>query len=91
MKKALSIALGSILLVGLTGCDVDKTKEGNVTIPKYEVTKTQEGSVTAPQYDVTPPQVSVGTDQKTVVVPTVKTEERQITVPTVDVKPAPDK
>ena len=82
-------ALASLLL--MVGCDVDKTKEGDVTLPKYDVQKKQEGNVTAPQYEVTPPEVTVNKEQRTVEVPTIKTEERQITVPDVDVKPAQEK
>jgi len=50
--------------------------------------KNQEGNVTLPKYDVTPPDVKVGTTEKTVIVPTVKTEEKTIEVPTVKVTPA---
>ena len=80
------LTLASLSLVA--GCDVDKTKDGDITLPKYE--QTQEGNVTPPQYEVTPPEVSVQQEQRTVQVPTVKMEERQVTVPDVDVKPAPE-
>lgn len=63
----------------LPACDVDKTQEGNVTAPEYEVEKTKEGDVTLPKYDVTPPDVDVGTEKKT------------IEVPTIDVDPAKEK
>ncbi len=72
----------------LSACDVKKTQEGNVTLPKYE--KTQEGNVTVPKYEVTPPKVEVGTTEKTVTVPTVKTEEKTISVPVVVVTPGKD-
>ena len=91
LKKSLNLFAASLLLGGLAACDVNKTKEGDVTLPKYDVKKTQDGNVTAPGYDVTPPDVTVTKEQRTVEVPTVKTEERQITVPNVDVKPAPDR
>ncbi len=91
LKTTLAIAAVSVAAIGLTACDVKKTQEGNVTVPKVEVTKTKEGDVTLPKYDVTPPDVKVGTTDKTVTVPTVKTEEKTITVPTVTVTPAPDK
>jgi uncharacterized lipoprotein len=81
-----AIAFGAI---GLSACDVNKTQEGHVTVPKYE--KTQEGSVTVPKYEVTPPDVKVGTTEKTVTVPTVKTEERKVSVPSVQITPAKDK
>ena len=43
------LAAASLTLVG---CDVQKTQEGNVNLPKYEVSKTQEGNVTVPKYEV---------------------------------------
>ena len=88
VNKALGIPAALFALFAIAGCDVDKTQEGNVTVPKYDVEKTQEGNVTAPRYEVTPPEVTVNKEQRTVEVPTVKTEERQVTVPDVDVKPA---
>lgn len=91
LKTTLAATLISVGALGLAGCDVRKTQEGNVTVPKVEVTKTQEGNVTVPKYDVTAPDVKVGTTEKTVTVPTVKTEEKTVTVPSVSVTPAPDK
>lgn len=91
LKKSALIALVSLTGFGLAACDVDKTQEGNVSMPKYEVEKTQEGNVTAPKYEVTPPDVQVSKEERTVEVPTVKTEEKTIEVPKVDVKPAEDK
>lgn len=81
MRRATTFVAGLIAVasIALVGCDVDKTKEGNVTLPKYDVKKTQEGSVTAPEFKVTTPDVSVGTKQET------------ITVPTIDVKTADEK
>jgi hypothetical protein len=91
-KSILSIALISAIgALGLAGCDVKKTQEGNVTMPKYEVNKTQQGSVTPPKYDVTTPDVKVGSAEKQVTVPKVTTENREITVPTVEVTPAEEK
>jgi len=60
-------------------------------VPKYEVEKTQSGNVTLPKYEVTPPDVKVGSTEKTVTVPKVTTEEKKIEVPTVTVTPPPDK
>lgn len=93
IKTTLTAALIAAGALGLTACDVNKTREGNVTVPKYEVEKTQQGNVTLPKYDVTPPDVKVGTAEATVKVPKVdvKTEEKKVTVPTVKVTPAPDK
>ena len=88
LKTTLATAIISLGALGLSACDVKKTQEGNVTVPKVEVTKTQEGSVTLPKYDVTPPDVKMGTTEKTITVPTVKTEEKKIDVPTVTVTPA---
>lgn len=90
-KSTLAIAIVSFGVLGLSGCDVKKTQEGNVTVPKYEVEKKQSGDVTLPKYDVTTPDVKVGTKEKTVTVPTVKTEEKKIDVPTVQVTPADKK
>ncbi|MDB5891489.1 MAG: hypothetical protein JWP47_2320 [Polaromonas sp.] len=87
-KSALTIAAVSLATLGLSACDVKKTQEGNVTVPKVEVQKTQEGDVTLPKYDVTAPSVSVSTTEKTVTVPTVKTEEKTVEVPKVTVTPA---
>lgn len=81
------LALAAAL--SLSACDVKKTQEGDVTLPKYE--KTQEGNVTVPKYEVTGPDVKVGTTEKTVTVPTVTTEEKTVQVPTIKVTPAPDK
>jgi len=91
LKAALAVTVISFGFLGMTGCDVKKTQEGNVTVPKVEVTKTKEGDVTLPKYEVTPPEVKVGTTEKTVTVPTIKTEEKKIEVPSVTVTPAEKK
>ena len=91
IKTTLAIGIISIGVLGLTGCDVKKTQEGSVTVPKYDVTKKQDGDVTVPKYDVTAPDVKVGSKEATVTVPTVKTEEKKIDVPTVDVTTAKEK
>jgi hypothetical protein len=64
--------------IALVGCDVQKTQEGNVTLPKY---------------DVTAPSVDVTTEKKDVNVPKVGvyTEKETLTVPKVDVKTADEK
>jgi len=74
--------------LALVGCDVRKTQEGNVTVPKYEVSKTQEGNVTVPKYEVDAPKVDVTTTQKEVTVPKVTTEQETVTLPKVEVTPA---
>ncbi|MBA3772821.1 MAG: hypothetical protein H0X13_10155 [Ramlibacter sp.] len=91
LKTTLAAAIVSLTAVGLYGCDVKKTQEGNVSVPKYEVEKKQSGDVTLPKYDVKTPDVQVGSTEKTVTVPTVKTEEKKIEVPKVTVTPADKK
>jgi uncharacterized lipoprotein len=91
MKKTLSVALISMAALGLAACDVDKTQEGSVSLPKYEIDKIQEGNVTLPQYDVKTPDVAVNKEERTIEVPTVRTEEKKVEVPTVDVTPAKDR
>ena len=45
LKKILTTATATAFAFGLTGCEVKKTQEGHVDLPKYQVEKTQEGSV----------------------------------------------
>ncbi|MFL6695188.1 MAG: hypothetical protein ACJ8GO_19745 [Ramlibacter sp.] len=91
IKTTTIAALAAVAALGLSACDVKKTQEGSVTVPKYDVKKTQEGNVTVPKYDVTTPDVKVGSKEATVNVPTVKTEEKKIDVPTVSVTTAKEK
>lgn len=91
MKKTLTIGAATLFAFGLVACDVEKTQEGNVNLPRYEVEKTQEGSAKLPEYDVKTPDVAVNTEEKKVEVPTIKKEERTVTVPDVDVTPAKEK
>lgn len=87
-----TLSLACAAAFGLSACDVRKTQEGNVTLPKYEVEKKQAGDVTLPKYDVKTPDVQVGTAEKKVEVPTgIKTEEKTVEVPTVKVVPADQK
>jgi hypothetical protein len=90
-RATLAIAVVSIGALGLTACDVKKTQEGNVTVPKFEVNKTQSGDVTVPKYDVTAPSVNVTTTEKTITVPTVKAEEKTIELPKVEVTTGKEK
>ena len=90
-KTILTIAMLCAGALGLSACDVKKTQSGSVTVPKYEVEKTQEGNVTVPKYDVTTPDVKVGSAEKSITVPTVKTEKKTIEVPTVDVTTGKEK
>lgn len=89
--RTIIVVASTFFAVGLTACDVDKTKEGSVDVPKYKVEKTQEGNVKLPEYDVKTPEVTVKKEEKTVEVPTVKKEERTVQVPNVDVTPAKEK
>jgi hypothetical protein len=91
LKKSLTVAVATFIALGLTACDVKKTAEGDVSLPKYDVQKTKDGSAKLPQYDVKTPDVAVNTEEKKVEVPTIKKEERTIQVPNVDVTPAKDK
>jgi hypothetical protein len=86
-KTTLTAAFVSAAALGLTACDVQKTQEGNVQAPKYEVSKTQEGSAQLPKYDVKGPDVNVSKTEKQVSVPNVdvKTEKKTIEVPKVSV------
>ena len=72
MNKTLALCLATFAFAGHTACDVKKTQEGNITVPKYEVEKTQEGNVTLPKYDVKTPDVNVTTEQKVIEVPKVE-------------------
>jgi hypothetical protein len=90
-KTAIAFALAGLGAVGLYGCDVEKTQEGNVTLPKYEVEKTQSGDVTIPKYDVTAPDIEVSKTEKEVTVPKVTTEKEVVTLPKIEVTPAEEK
>ena len=57
------LAIGPMVL-GLAACDVDQTKEAE--LPEVEVKGGQ-----MPEYDVEPAEVEVGTEKKTIEVPTV--------------------
>lgn len=91
IRATLAIAFVSIGALGLTACDVKKTQEGSVTVPKFEVNKTQEGNVTLPKYDVTAPSVSITTTDKTITVPVVKTEEKTLELPKLEITTAKEK
>lgn len=91
IKTATIAALAAVAALGLSACDVKKTQEGSVNLPKYDVKKTEEGNVTVPKYDVTGPDVKVGSKEATINVPTVKTEQKKVEVPTVDVTTAKEK
>jgi hypothetical protein len=93
MRKA-SLILAGVFAASsfaLVGCDVQKTQEGNVSLPKYDVEKKAEGDVTLPKYDVTTPDVKVSSVEKQIEVPKVTTEKETVTLPKVEVTPAPDR
>jgi hypothetical protein len=74
MKTSLAMTLVAFSVAGLAACDVEKTQEGNITMPKYEVEKTQQGDVTLPKYDVQTPDVKVTTEPKVIEVPKIEIE-----------------
>ena len=81
----------STLAAGITGCEVEKKSDGDVTLPQYELNKTQEGNVTVPKYEVTTPDVTVQEKKVEVTVPKVTTEKETVTLPDIDVKTASEK
>jgi hypothetical protein len=85
---AIALMIAGLGAAGLYGCDVRKTQEGNVDLPRYEVEKTQEGNVNLPKYDVTAPDVDVSRTEKEVTVPRITTERETVTVPKIEVTPA---
>ncbi|MBV8685847.1 MAG: hypothetical protein JOZ90_08685 [Alphaproteobacteria bacterium] len=66
MKKIVALLAGASCLAALGACDVDKTKNG--ALPDVDV-NVSGGQL--PEYNVTGPDVSVGTENKTIQVPTV--------------------
>ncbi|WP_309660944.1 hypothetical protein [Sphingomonas sp.] len=67
MKNAIKILMGVSCLAFTAACNVQKTKEGEM--PDVNVTTTG-GQL--PEYNVQTPEVTVGTENKTVEVPTVE-------------------
>lgn len=64
MKRLIAASLIAPFALGLAACDVDQTEEGEM--PEVEV---KGGNM--PEYDVETADVDVGTEEKTVEVPTV--------------------
>lgn len=91
LSRTLAAGFAATAVLGLAACDVEKTQEGNVDLPRYEVEKKAEGNVTPPKYEVTGPDVNVGTKQAEVTVPKITTEKETVTVPSVDVKTGEEK
>jgi uncharacterized lipoprotein len=75
--------LASLLALGLAGCDVEQTGEGE--LPEVSV---QEGEM--PEYEVDTADVDVESEERTVTVPDVEVqqEEETVSVPSLDVEPA---
>jgi uncharacterized lipoprotein len=65
MKKLIIMLAGASCL-GLTACDVDQTKEGEMPDVDVNVSGAQ-----LPEFNVTGPDVDVGMENKTIQVPTV--------------------
>ncbi len=65
-------ALGVVAIFSASACDVDQTKEGS--LPDVEV-NTSGGQM--PEFDVDAPTVNVGTEKKTIEVPTVDVDGPQ--------------
>jgi hypothetical protein len=66
MKNAIKVLMGATCL-SFTACNVEKTREGQM--PDVNVTTTG-GQL--PEYNVQTPEVNIGTENKTVEVPTVE-------------------
>ena len=64
--KAVVRAIGIVAILSTAACDVDQTKEAK--LPEVEV-NASEGQM--PEFDVDAPTVNVGTETKTIEVPTV--------------------
>ena len=79
-------------VIGLTGCDVKKTQEGEM--PDIDVDVDADGGQ-LPKYDVDAPDVDINVEEKDVKLPDVDvdvdTETHRIPVPDIDVHPADDK
>lgn len=83
------LALIVIIVLGLvvasaTGL-INLTSSGKLEAPKIETTG---GSV--PSVEVNTGKINIGTENKSVEVPTVKTEEKTVKVPTIGVEKAKD-
>jgi len=89
MIRKLAGVWGLLLLPLLmtVACDVEKTREGNIDLPKYEVEQVEEGDVTLPAYDVDLPDVDVNVRETTVTLPDIDIDvnERETTIPVPDI------
>jgi hypothetical protein len=80
MKNAIALSVFGLGL-GLAGCDIDKTREGEA--PSVEV---EPGRL--PEYDIDTPEVEVGTERREVEVPDIEvnTMRTEVEVPDIDVR-----
>lgn len=69
IRKNATIFIGTVMVLALAGCNVEKTQEGEM--PEVDVA-VQPGQM--PKYDVETPEVTVGTREVTVEVPTATVE-----------------
>ncbi len=67
--KAVVRVIGIAAVLSASACDVDQTKEGE--LPEVEV-NTSGGQL--PEFDVDGPSVNVGTERKTIEVPTLEVD-----------------
>lgn len=74
-KLTLAIVLGTACL-GLAACDVEQTEEGD--LPEIDI-DAQGGNM--PEYDVDTADVEIGTEERTVDVPTIDVEEADASQP----------
>jgi hypothetical protein len=79
-KASISALMFAFSAIALSGCEIEKTEDGEM--PDVDV---DGGKL--PEYDIRGPEVSVGTKEKTIEVPDVdiEMEEKQVTVPDIDV------
>ncbi len=66
MNSSIKLLVGTSCLVLFSACDVDQTKEGN--LPDVDV-NVSGGEL--PEYNVEGPSINVGTENKTIQVPTI--------------------
>lgn len=83
-KASITAMIVASSAIALSGCEVDKTADGELPDVDIDV---DGGKL--PEYDIRGPEVSVGTEEKTIEVPDVDVdvdmEEKKVTVPDVDI------
>ncbi len=68
MRKYISVAALGVMGLSLAACDVEQTEEAE--LPEIETTG---GNM--PEFDVDTPDVDIGTEERTVEVPTIDIDE----------------